>query len=174
MDIRLDKVTLVVLATWLLASSLAQAQSVPVSISVEVLKTPKEKDKHSTTRPTTGPGSEDRSLGITLNNTSDQAVPDLEVKYWLLVRDVKSKDITIGVTDSKTLTLAPSSETVVTSAIAKCDFTPRTGTSKPVPAKGNKFYGYGVQVLKDGKVASQTYDPDDVQTVIEGGAKTEK
>ena len=96
------------------------------------------------------------------------------MKCWLLVRDVKSKDITIGETDSNTLTIPPRSQVVMTSSVTKCDFTPRTAGVKPVPAKGNKFYGYGIQVLEQGKVASQAYDPPDVKTEIDAAAKKDK
>ena len=135
----------------------------------------KEKDKHPTTPPAAAPGSEDRSVEITLKNPSNQALSNLDIKCWLLVRDVKSRDITIGNADSNTITIPPRSQVVMTSSVAKCDFTPRaTGAGKPVPAKGNKFYGYGVQVLEWGKIAAQTYDPPDVKTEIDAAAKKDK
>ena len=168
MTIKLVRIGIVVLVGGL-ACSLLQAQTVPVAISVTVAKPPKE--KHSTPPPATTPVSEDRLLEIALKNSNSQTLTNLEVKYWLLVRDVISKDVTISVTDSSTLTLRPFIQTVVTSSVVKCDYTPRTGTPKPVPAKGNKFYGYGVQVLEGGKIASQTYEPTDVQSVIKGETK---
>ena len=115
-------------------------------------------------------------MEITLKNSSTQALPNLDLKCWLLVRDVKSKDITIGITDSSILTLPPHSQMVVTSSVAKCDFTPRTAAAgaKPVPAKGNKFYGYGVQVLEGGKIILQTYDPSDIKAALDAEAKKEK
>ena len=166
MNNKLVVVVIGALFTGLLSSSVAQTQIVPVDITVEVLKAAKEKDKHSTPS-TTAPVSEDRSLEITLKNSSNQALSNLDVKCWLLVRDVKSRDITIGETDSNTMTLPPRSQVVMTSSVAKCNFTPKTVGAKPMPAKGNKFYGYGVQVLEWGKIAAQTYDPDDVKAAID-------
>ena len=167
LTIKLVRIGILVLGG--LACSLLQAQTVPVAISVTVLKTPKE--KHPTPQSAPAPVSEDRLLEIVLKSSNSQTLTNLEVKYWLLVRDVISKDVTISVTDSSTLTLRPFIQTVVTSSVVKCDYTPRTGTPKPVPAKGNKFYGYGVQVLEGGKIASQTYEPTDAQSVIKGDAK---
>ena len=105
--------------TGLLSSSVAQTQIIPVAITVEVLKAAKEKDKTSTPPPATAPGSGDRSLEITLKNPSNQALLNLDVKYWLLVRDVKSRDITIGETDSNIITIPPHSQVVVTSSVVK-------------------------------------------------------
>ena len=164
-----------VLCTGLLASAVAQTQIIPVAITVEVLKAAKEKDKHPTTPPAAAPGSEDRLVEITVKNPSNQALSNLDIKCWLLVRDVKSRDITIGDADSNTITIPPRSQVVMTSSVAKCDFTPRAlGAGKPVPAKGNKFYGYGVQVLEWGKIAAQSYDPPDVKTEIDAAAKKDK
>ena len=164
MTIKLVRVGILLLFTGGLACPLLLAQTVPVAISVTVAKPPKE--KHATPPPAPAPVVEDRLLEIALKNTNSQTLTNLVVKYWLLVRDVISKDVTISVTDSSTLTLRPFIQAVVTSTVAKCDYTPRTGTPKPVPAKGNKFYGYGVQVLEGGKIASQTYEPTDAQSVI--------
>ena len=174
MNIKPLNVASVALFTWLFVSFPAPAQTVPISLAVEVAKTSKEKEKHSTPQPTGAPGSEDRLLEITLENPSSQALTNLEVKYWLLVRDVKSRDVTIGVNDSSTVILPPSGQLVVTSAVAKCDFTPRSGAGKTGAAKGNKFYGYGVQVLVGGKLAAQTYVPDDAKAEINGTANKEK
>ena len=168
LTIKLVRIGILVLGG--LACSLLQAQTVPVAISVTVLKTPKE--KHPTPQSAPAPVSEDRLLEIVLKSSNSQTLTNLEVKYWLLVRDVTSKDVTIAVMDFSTLTLRPFIQGVVTSSVAKCDYTPRTaGTPKPVPAKGSKFYGYGVQVLEGGKIASQTYEPTDAQSVIKGDAK---
>ena len=173
-----NKLVVVVIGTLcagLLSSSVAQTQIIPVSITVEVLKAAKEKDKHSTPPPATASGSEDRSVEITLKNPSNQALSNIDIKCWLLVRDVKSRDITIDDVGSNTMTIPPRSQVVMTSSVAKCYFTPRsTGAGKPVPAKGNKFYGYGVQVLEWGKIAAQTYDPPDVKTEIDAAAKKDK
>lgn len=148
----------------------AQAQTVPVPINVVVSKPPKEKDKH----PGPDTSAEDRLLIITLKNTTPKPLENVEVKYWLMVKDVKEHDITVGVNDSNTLTLPASGQQVITSSVAKCDYTPRKGPGKEAGAKGSKFYGYGVQVLQGGKIASQVYDPTDVKTEITGEGKKEK
>jgi len=174
MSNKLIVVVIGALCTGLLSSAVAQTQIIPVSITVEVLKAAKEKDKHSTPA-ATAPGSEDRSVEITLKNPSNQALSNLDIKCWLLIRDVKSRDITIGDADSNTMSIPPRSQVVMTSSVAKCDFSPRTtGAGKPVPAKGNKFYGYGVQVLEWGKIAAQTYDPPDAKSEIDAAAKKDK
>ena len=172
MNLKLVRIATLALGVGGASSLVVQAQTVPVAIEVTVGKTVKE--KHAAAQSGVASGGEDRLLEIELKNSSSQALANLEVKYWLLVRDVKSKEVTIGVSDTSTLTLPPHSQTVVTSAVVKCDFTPHTSTGKSVPAKGNKFYGYGVQVLEGGKIASQTYEPTDGQTVIEEGGKKAK
>ena len=171
MNNKLVGAVIVALFTGLFANPSAQAQTIPIAITVEVLKAAK--DIHPA--PATKVGSEDRALEITLKNPSSQALSNLNVKCWLLVRDVRNRDITVGDADSNTLNIPPRSQVVMTSSVTKCDFTPRTAAgAKSAPAKGSKFYGYGVQVLQRGKVALQTYDPPDVKTEIDAALKKDK
>jgi hypothetical protein len=171
MNSKLVRITFTALFAGLLASLVARAQTppaqaasapAPVPLNVEVVKPPADKGKPAAPTPA---AAEDRMLLIAVKNPLGQPA-SLEVKYWLMMKDVQDHSISVGVNESSTVTLPPYAGQIVTSSVTKSDYKPRSGQGKAKAASGSKYYGYGVQVLEDGKIAAQTYDPIDVKTTI--------
>lgn len=157
---------IVCLAAALCVALPVHAQISPVAIEIEVVKKPF-KPPHPGDNATV---TDDRHLVITIKNiTTGHTLPDLTVKYWLAIRDITTKEITLGVADSTPLSITAFGQQVVTTVDVESKYqTAHRDGLKAIPEAGTKFYGYGIQVLQGGKVVKDVYEPTEIKDVVTG------
>ncbi len=111
----------------------------------------------------------DTHLVITVRSVTGRAVPDVTVKYWLAIRDVTTRDVTLGVADTSSVTLPAFGQQEITTKEVESSYqTLHRDGLKIYPETGTKFYGYGIQVLQGGKVAKEVYEPTELKDVVAG------
>jgi hypothetical protein len=152
---------------------LAATSAPALNLKVDIVS-----DTQSTTRGGTSRGrnaptpqrttTQTKSLEVTLTNPTQQNYANLTVAYYLFAKDVQTKEIVLVRKGEKAATVKPlgkatirTDEAVMTSQIAYS----RTvgGKVETTPASGQKFYGYGVQVLAGQKLLAQTFDPPELK-----------
>jgi hypothetical protein len=163
-----------VAATLAAAVSTATAQISPIRISVNVTghtdteraKAPKKGGIIPKTTVT-----QDKQLEITLANGTPTDYKDLTVKYFLFIKDLTSKEISIPRLGKQNIDL-PSlgsvkikSETLVVTHTEQYSKKSQ-GEIAFVPEKGEKYLGYGVQVLRGDALVAETFEPPDLKTKL--------
>lgn len=143
-----------------LATPLANAQFSPVAINITL----KSKAKHKATSNTSEEHTDEKSLEVTLQNTSSKPYGDVTVKYFLFAADLKSKAISVMGAGEKKAELAPTRSVTVETEPASATYTPehRKGygrRSTAVPASGQKYKGYGVQVFQGDTLLAEVFNP---------------
>jgi hypothetical protein len=133
----------------------AQGQSSPIFMKVNVADAP-----------SAGKGA--KQLEIALTNTKTVALTNLVVEYWIISRDVETKEMAIAKTGKETVSLRPTGRQTVTSLPGKFTFksSGNSGSgshSRSTPPTGTKFYGYGVAVSLNDKVINEQYDPKELK-----------
>ncbi len=138
-------------------------------------------DTHSTTRGGSSRGrnaatpqrttTQTKSLQVTLVNPSQQTLADLTVAYYLFARDVQEKEIVLVKKGQKTVTVKPLGKEIVKTdetVLVSQNSHSRTvgGRTETTPASGQKFYGYGVQVLAGQKLLAEAFDPPELKASI--------
>lgn len=146
-----------------LAPTPVRAQISPVGIEVEVMKKmvkmPHPGDNMIVTNET--------HLVITVKNITAHPLPDLTVKYWLAVRDVTTRDVTLGTANTSALALSPFGQQDITTSDVESSYqTAHRDGLKPVPESGTRYYGYGVQILQGGTVTRDVYEPTELKDLV--------
>jgi hypothetical protein len=143
----------------------AQGQGSPVFMKVNVADAPE-----------AGRGA--KQLEISLTNTKTVTATNLVVEYWIINRDVETKQLGIAKEGKETLTLRPTGRETIKSSPAKFTYTPpkstggsshsRRGSSnvRITPESGTKFYGYAVRVSHNDKVVNEQFDPKELKQML--------
>ncbi len=117
----------------------------------------------------------DMHMVITVKSVLGRAQPDLTLRYWLAIRDLTTKAITLSVIDSTPLSLPPFGQQIVNTKEVESAFamTHRDGM-RTISDSGTKFFGYGIQILQADKVIKEVYEPPEMKSQIAGGASKGK
>ncbi len=104
-----------------------------------------------------------RSLAIHLTNSSPQPA-DVIVKWAVLGRDIKSKDIvTVEQGEMKSSMKASGGEKLQTPFAQAAAEEARTGSKGKSEDIGTKIIGHGVQVWQGEKLIAETYEPTSIK-----------
>ena len=123
-------------------------------------------------------GGQEKALSITVRNSSNKPEANLTVRYWYFGRDMKTMKVDVVGGGESSVNLKPNGTEVISGAGVQSSYTqkspfiakpgtPKPGMApapKPQEAGGIKIAGYGVQVIKEGKVIAETF--------LEAGHKT--
>lgn len=134
---------------------------------------------------------QDKALKVTIRNVGSKAEAGTTVRYWMMGRDMKTMKPTVLGGGESSVNLTPNGTETVISEPVKSTFTTRqvfvaspaaggkagaakppaggaggAGGGKPAEASGVKIIGYGVQVIKDGKVVSESFTEPSFKTVV--------
>ena len=124
-----------------------------------------------------------KELDITVSSVSKTVPSGLRLKWFMYGRDLKSGSVSVLRSGEAKVALGSNGSQVITSAKVETKSTPehsvvskgRRGGSnggtgggsrvsvKKVEATGDKYIGYGVQVLAGDKVVAETFDPPGVK-----------
>lgn len=160
----LRRALLCFLATCALAP-LSYAQVSPISIRVEpVSNTDNDKFKKSQTK----------TLKIHISNRSDQDRAGLRVKYWFFGKDVKDRDLAVLKEGETKTDLKARATEMVESARAEAIAVEAHGGGKgkkKVEASGDKFVGYGVQILEGDKLLAEYFSQPSLKASARSAAK---
>ncbi len=117
----------------------------------------------------------DMHMVITVKSVLGRAQPDLTLRYWLAIRDLTTKEITLSVIDSSALSLPPFGQQIVNTKEVESAFamTHRDGM-RTISDSGTKFFGYGIQILQADKVIKEVYEPPEMKAQIAGSANKGK
>ncbi len=114
-----------------------------------------------------------KELTATITNLSREEQKGLTVKWYAFGREVKSNRVVIFSSASNSVTLPPAKagadtfkaattytpdHSVVTSSRSRTSGKTRTSVKK-VSGSGTKMLGWGVQVIRDGKVVAEEFQP---------------
>jgi len=115
-------------------------------------------------------GGPEKALNVTVRNSSSKPEANLTVRYWYFGRDMKTMKVDVVGGGEATVNLKPngleqiSGSGIKSSYTQKSPFLTKAGPPKPgaAPAKPQeggemKIAGYGVQVIKEGKVISENF-----------------
>ena len=137
----------------------ARAEVSPIRMLVELSTktTSKPKEPHDKTQT--------RSLKISLDNSSPQALDGLIVKYWFVGHPAGGHEAKVITEGERKSSLAPRGKDVVESEVASSHLVDehyekaKDKYAKPakIPASGEKMTGYAVRVMKDTKVLAEYY-----------------
>ena len=114
----------------------------------------------------------DMHMVITVKSIVGTALPNLTLRYWLAIRDLTTKQITLSVIDSSPLSLTPFGQQIVNTKEVESAYamTHRDGM-KTISDAGTKYYGYAIQVLQADKIIKEVYDPSQMKAEVATGAK---
>jgi len=116
-------------------------------------------------------GGQEKALSITVRNSSNKPEANLTVRYWYFGRDMKTMKVDVAGGGESSVNLKPNGSEVIVGAGVQSSYTqkpifiakpgtPKPGMApapKPQEAGGIKIAGYGVQVIKEGKVIAETF-----------------
>jgi hypothetical protein len=110
---------------------------------------------------------ETKALEITLRNRSAQSLDNVDVRYFLFADNVEVRGpdrVTIAKMESQSVALPPERIVTVNTDRVNFSYSPsrQGGTrSRPkiIPATGQRLAGWGVQVLVDGRVVAEKFEP---------------
>jgi len=123
-------------------------------------------------------GGKEKVLNITVRNSSNKPEANLSVRYWYFGRDMKTMKVDVIGGGESSVNLKPNGSEVIVGAGVQSSYTqkspfiakpsaPKPGmapAAKPQETGGIKIAGYGVQVVKEGKVIAESF--------LEAGHKT--
>jgi hypothetical protein len=151
-------------------------------------KDPKEaKDAGAPAAPSAGGISKDKVLTMTVRNSARKDEANITVRYWYYGRDMKTMKMAVVGGGESTVSLKPNGTETVVGTPVKSNYTirptmapkPATGPAKPgAPAAkapeagGTKVAEYGVQVIKEGKVAAEVFSSGDSLKALVGSTGT--
>ena len=115
--------------------------------------------------------SREKVLNITVRNSSNKPEANLTVRYWYFGRDMKTMKVDVIGGGESSVNLKPNGSEVIAGAGVRNSYTmkpifiPKPGApkpgmapaAKPQEAGGIKIVGYGVQVIKEGKVIDESF-----------------
>lgn len=143
----------------------AVAQLSPVSISVDVVgQTDRKVKTRSRGLMPRVDVTVDKHLQINVSNRTGRELTNLTLQYYLFATDLESKEVSILHMGQQMLTLPAlksarvSTETITLSHTRSYQKRTR-GQVITVPATGQKFEGYGVQVLHGAAVLAEVFEP---------------
>jgi hypothetical protein len=158
------------LALTVLAAAPVHAGLSPVSVRVDQVSKTESNDKDPKIK------TQVRSLRITLENNSNTPAETLQVKYWIISRDMKSDDLEIFDQGEKKASLSPRAKVEMETSPARTTYGDdhfklvrntkkghgQSKNSNPfkvqkVGATGDKITGYAVQVFDGGKLVAEQY-----------------
>ena len=137
--------------------------------------------------PSPGGISKDKVLTIMVRNSARKDEANITVRYWYFGRDMKTMKMAIAGGGESTVSLKPNGTETVVGTPVKSNYTirptmlpkPATGPAKPgAPAAkapeagGTKVAEYGVQVIKEGKVAAEVFSSGDSLKALVGSTGT--
>lgn len=107
------------------------------------------------------------ALLIALQNTTRNSYPKLTVRYFLFAHDVRTQKVSLAKKGERTVSLGSVQREEITTEAVKLTHTDpssggrrgRGGRTRTVQASGQRFEGYGVQVLQDGAVLAEVFNP---------------
>lgn len=118
---------------------------------------------------------EQKRLEITLQNRTTRAYADLTVKYYLFARDLSAKEAVLLRAGAVQTSLPGLGAKKLNSEVVAMTYTPQSSkrvsagrrayTMVPVPAKGEKFAGYGVEVWQGDTKLAEKFDPPDLKAL---------
>lgn len=152
-----------------LATPLARAQISPVSISVQVA------GGHQGDKSDIYKHNDEKQLLISLQ--SSRPIGSATVRYFLFVKDLKSRRTLMGSKGEQQVTLSFGAPTQVKSEPLTATYTEEHTTGsrrsrKTTPASGQKYTGYGVQVVVDGQVVAEQFSQAALKSQIDGAPAT--
>ena len=164
---------------WSVSGSTARAQGKPVMIAVNVAnESPKKAAAKTDAKPAEGEMIQMKKLEISVTNVSPQDFPALTVKYYLFAKGAGDKEPSVAKSGDEPIKLAPMAKAKVVSPVVTFSYTgqhvQKSGKSNiPIPAKGDKYAGYAVQVMNGDVVLGEVCDPADLKTALQAVAKKE-
>lgn len=152
----------------------ATAQTGPIRISVNVTGG---RDEHQGKPPKKGGTipkktvTQDRQLEITLANTTPTEYKGLTVKYYMFAKDLTSKEISIPRAGKQDIDLPSLGSVRVKSETVVLKYTEQyskkfEGDTKFEPEKGERYLGYGVQVLQGDALLAEKFEPPDLKAKL--------
>jgi len=116
-------------------------------------------------------GSHEKFLNITVRNSLNKPEANLTVRYWYFGRDMKTMKVDVVGGGESIVNLKPNGMELISCAGVQNSYTekspfvgkpagPKAGAApaaKPQDTGGIKIAGYGVQVIKEGKVIAETF-----------------
>lgn len=155
-------------------STRASFHDSPVRLEVRIVGS----DSHDRIRGSTAvEHNQKKQLAISVSTVAREALPGLTVKWFVFGRDAATDRVSVLRSGQSKLNLTALGSQVVKSDEIKADYTPEhsvvsrirgrgTGSRsagrvsvKKVAGEGDKFIGYGVQVLQGSRVVAETFDP---------------
>ena len=115
---------------------------------------------------------EKKTLQITVANLTGTVYPALKVKYCLFGKAADDKKVSATRSGDEDIKLASMGKTKVESAPVSFVFTPRhsekAGKSNvTVPAAGEKYAGYGIQVFNGETLLAEAVEPVDLKPMMQ-------
>jgi hypothetical protein len=181
MSKRIRKLIGLALAATFAAVRAVQADVSPIGLSVNVAgsttydsgKKSGAQSSRSYATTQVSKATDQKRMEITLQNRTTAAYADLTVKYYLFARDLMAKDVIVLHAGTTQTSLPGLGSKKLNSEEVVMTYTPqgskressgrRAYTMVPVPAKGQRFAGYGVEVwLGDAKLAEK-FDPPELK-----------
>ena len=162
--------TLINVAIFVALGTIGNAQSGLVAIKVDVVS-----DKDYGKPPGEGEPRtvvDQKSLLITLRNLGPKNFTSLEVRHYLFVDNFNNGKVESGA-EGEHKTDLPKGGTVKVESKAKTfKYTPAHSKTigdrrERVEKEGEKFVGYGVQVLTDGKIIAEVFEPKDLRKILD-------
>jgi hypothetical protein len=159
----------------ILLPSLAEAQMVkPVAIKVDVKSDTGKKGVGGSGVETT----QQKKLEINLTNQGPKELPKLSVRYFFFGKGGDEKDKAPSISDrgEHEVKLAPMGKAKIETEEAKFTFirrhTEKAGNSMvTVPASGEKYVGYAVQVWDGDKLVAEDVNPVELRPVLQAETK---
>ena len=125
-------------------------------------------------------GGQDKVLTMTVRNSSSKPEANLTVRYWYFGRDMKTMKVDVAGGGESSVNLKPNGTEVISGAGVQSSYTqkspfiakpggPKPGMApgaKSQDAGGIKIAGYGVQVIKEGKVIAESFLESGHKTVV--------
>lgn len=113
-------------------------------------------------------GGQEKVLNIIVHNSSNKPEPGLSVRYWYFGRDMKTMKVDVVGGGESSVSLKPNGSEAIAGSSVQSSYTPKSSfLAKPAGAKAapmpagkapeTKIAGYGVQVIKEGKVVAETF-----------------
>lgn len=111
-----------------------------------------------------------RKLDIFVRNTTQESQV-ATVRYWVIGRDLKTGKAAPMESAEKQVTLKPTAEEKIVTEEVKSEYKQRSVFGGKAPAEGTKITGYGVQIIREGKVLDEKFSEMSYKKLV-GGSDT--
>jgi hypothetical protein len=156
------------------AAAPVRAQISPVALSVNVLSSTEREVGRTPKRGGVIPKVEvtqEKQLEIIVANRSRQELSGVVARYYVFVTDIESKETSLLRTGSRELRVPPLATSRLTSEPVTLKYTRRyqkkqRGQVVTIPATGEKFAGYGVQVYFGDQLLAEKFEPPELKAKV--------